>query len=125
MLRDIFFAARTLRNSPGFTVVAILTLSLGIGANTAMFSIVNSVLLRPLPGYQTDRLVNILDPRGNGHLDPKAFRQIREQSKSFEQVAGLQFCTSNLTGLAEPEMLIGPCTTSNYFELQKIRPFLG
>jgi putative ABC transport system permease protein len=125
MLRDLFFAGRALRRSPGFTIIAVLTLALGIGANTAMFSVVNSVLLRPLPGYETDKLVHILDPRGNGHLDPKAFRHIREHSKSFDQVAGLQFCMSNLTGLAEPEQLRGPCSTSNYLDLQKIQPLLG
>ena len=125
MWPEITFAARSLRRSPGFSLVAILTLALGIGANTAMFSVVNSVLLRPLPGYETGRLVDILDPRGNGHLDPKAFRHIREKSKSFEQVAGLQFCMSNLTGLAEPEQLRGPCSTANYLDVQKIPPLLG
>jgi len=125
MVRDLVFAFRSLRKNLGFSVVAILTLALGIGANTAMFSVVNSVLLRPLPGYETDRLVNILDPRGNGHLDPKAFRHIRDHNQSFEQVAGLQFCMSNLTSLAEPEQLMGPCSTANYLELQKIQPLLG
>ena len=122
---DLAAAFRALRMSPAFTVLAILTLGLGIGANTAMFSVVNSVLLRPLPGYDTGRLVNIVDPRGNGHLDPQAFRHIRERSQSLASVAGIQFCTSNLTGLAEPEQLIGPCTTANYFDLQRIAPMLG
>ena len=125
MLRDLLFALRSLRRSPGFTLVAVLTLALGIGANTAMFSVVNSVLLRPLPGFETDRLVDILDPRGNGHLDPKAFRYIRDHNQSFEQTAGLQFCMSNLTGLAEPEQVRTVAVSDGVFETLDVLPAVG
>ncbi len=111
-----------------FTTVAVLTLALGIGANTTMFSVVNSVLLRPLPGYQTDRLVQIDDEDARYHagfVPPPLYLEIRKQSASFETVAGQQFCPFNLTGVGEPEQVVGPCTTANWFALQHARAFLG
>jgi putative ABC transport system permease protein len=127
MTTDVAAALRGLRKSPGFALVAVLTLALGIGANTTMFSVVNAVLLRPLPGYQTGRLVRILDAQrgGLGFIDPEAYRQIRAQAHSLEQVAGLQFCPLSLTGLGEPEQLWGPCATANWFEMQHAQAMLG
>lgn len=125
---DLRASLRSLRGSPGFTATAVLTLALGIGANTTMFSVVNTVLLRPLPGYQTEQLVRVLDAdRGGalGYLNPDAFTRLRSWSQSFEQIAGMQFCQLNLTGLGEPEQLWGPCATANWFELQRARTLIG
>ena len=77
MISNLLVAARGLRRSPAFTVAAIATLALGIGANTTMFSVVNSVLLRPLPGYQTDRLVQICDTSANARFGAPGFRSLR------------------------------------------------
>ncbi|HEV3202135.1 MAG TPA: ABC transporter permease [Bryobacteraceae bacterium] len=127
MISNLIVAGRGLRRSPAFTVAAIITLALGIGANTTMFSVVNSVLLRPLPGYQTDRLVQICDTgRGSCRfLDPEIYLRLREQLHSFAPVAANQNCRMNLTGAGEPEQLAGPCTTANWFELQRAQAMLG
>ena len=127
MISDLIVAARGLRRSPAFTVAAVVTLALGIGANTTMFSVVNSVLLRPLPGYQTDRLVQICDTgRGScSFLPPEIYLRLREQLRSFAPVAANQFCRMNLTDAGEPEQLVGPCTTANWFELQRAPAMLG
>src|SRR5450755_344167 len=100
MTSDMIVAGRGLRRSPAFTVAAIVTLALGIGANTTMFSVVNAVLLRPLPGYQTDRLVEICDTGRGGcrFLDPEVYQRLREQLHSFAPVAANQNCRMNLTG---------------------------
>lgn len=127
MISDLIVAGRGLRRSPAFTVAAIATLALGIGANTTMFSVVNSVLLRPLPGYQTDRLVQICDTgRGScSFLAPEIYLRLREQLHSFAPVSANQYCRMNLTGTGEPEQLVGPCTTANWFELQRAQAMLG
>ena len=127
MISDLIVAGRGLRRSPEFTVAAVVTLALGIGANTTMFSVVNSVLLRPLPGYQTDRLVQICDT-GRGafsYLPPEVYLRLRERLHSFAPVAANQNCRMNLTGAGEPEQLTGPCTTANWFELQRAQAMLG
>jgi putative ABC transport system permease protein len=127
VISDFIVAVRGLRRSPAFTVAAVVTLALGIGANTTMFSVVNSVLLRPLPGYQTDRLVQICDAGRGGcsFLAPEIYLRLREQLHSFAPVAANQYCRMNLTGLGEPEQLIGPCATANWFELQRAQAMLG
>src|SRR5580692_5313386 len=127
MISDFIVAVRGLRRSPTFTLAAMATLALGIGANTTMFSVVNSVLLRPLPGYQTDRLVQICDAGRGGcsFLAPEIYLRLREQLHSFAPVAANQYCRMNLTGSGEPEQLVGPCTTANWFELQRAQALLG
>jgi putative ABC transport system permease protein len=127
MISDLIVAVRGLRRSPAFSVAAVVTLALGIGANTTMFSVVNSVLLRPLPGYRTDRLMQICDAGRGGcsFLAPEIYLRLREQLHSFSPVAANQYCRMNLTGSGEPEQLIGPCTTANWFELQRAQALLG
>lgn len=127
MNTDLTAALRGLRRSPAFTVAAVVTLALGIGANSTMFSLVNSVLLRPLPGYRTDRLMQIADAgirNRQGFLPPEAFSQLHLQS--FETVAANQNCRFNLTGQGEaPEQLEGPCGTANWFDMLGAKAFRG
>ncbi len=134
MISNLIVAGRGLRRSPAFTVAAIVTLALGIGANTTMFSVVNAVLLRPLPGYRTDRLVEICDTSQNARfgaqgsctfLAPEIYERLRERLHSFAPLAANQYCRMNLTGTEEPEQLVGPCATSNWFELQRAQAMLG
>src|SRR5437867_8373420 len=129
-LRDLRFGARTLRKNPGFTAVAVLTLALGIGANTAIFSVVNGVLLKPLPYRQPDRLVSLfLHGRGldRGVMGEADFLALNERQKVFEQVAA--FSPSpigfTLTGLGSPQMIPGTSVTSDFFSVLRIQPVLG
>jgi len=134
MVSDLRIACRGLRRTPAFTVAAIGTLALGIGANTTMFSVVNSVLLRPLPGYRTDRLIQICDASRNARfsapgsctfLAPQVYERLRKQLQSFAPLAANQYCPMALTGAGEPAQLVGPCTTANWFELQGAQAMLG
>src|SRR5262245_2786411 len=107
-MHDLKFALRQLLKNPGFTAVAVLTLALGIGANTAMFSVVNAILLRPLPYRDADRLVMVFENhRANGWLRaavaPPVIRAWREQTSVFEGLAPRGFATARvaLTGLGE------------------------
>jgi putative ABC transport system permease protein len=128
LISSLIIAVRGLRRSPAFTVAAIVTLALGIGANTTMFSIVNAVLLRPLPGYQTDRLIQICDTSRNANcsfLAPEVYQRLTERLHSFTPLAANQYCRMDLTGSGEPEQLEGPCATSNWFELQRAQAMLG
>src|SRR6202011_4930811 len=96
LLLDIRYALRSLLKSPGFTAVAILTLALGIGANTAIFSVVNAVLLRPLPFKNQDRLVTAFGRAGHTHyasISPPDFLDYRAQNSSFEQFAAMMVLT--------------------------------
>lgn len=127
MISDLIVAGRGLRRSPAFTVAAIVTLALGIGANTTMFSVVNAVLLRPLPGYQTNRLIQICET-GRGpcsFLPPEIYQRLRKRLRSFAPLAANQYCRMNLTGMGEPEQVLGPCTTANWFDLQRAQAMFG
>src|SRR5215204_1747699 len=103
ILKDLQYAARNLLKHPGFAAIAIITLALGIGANTAMFSVINGVLLRPLPYQQPDRLVTIWEEspeRGMFQL-PVSFANMSEwvnQNHVFDQISAYTFANLNLTG---------------------------
>ena len=130
LLKDLRYSLRTLRNMPGFTIVALLVLALGIGANTAIFSVVNSVVLRPLPYPGADRLALIWEtdlkdgikregPSGPNFLDWK------EQSRSFEDMALLEVGTGTVTGEGEPEQVVGLRVTTNFLSMLGARTVLG
>jgi putative ABC transport system permease protein len=135
LIQDIRYAFRSLRKAPGFTFVAVLTLGLGIGANTTMFSVVNGVLLKPLPYEQPDRLVNIWVDLGVGNqslpaVHPGDFRDYQERAGLFEDFAaasGGTFRTGAgiLTGDGKPEQLDVSVVTANFFPLLGIEPALG
>ena len=126
--QDLRHAFRTLARNPGLTAVVVITLALGIGANTAIFSIVNAVLMRPLPYAAPERLVfpSQFFPRFNeGFILAADFLDWREQKEVFEQVSAYTTAHFNLTGAAEPERVQGVRISPNAFRLLGIGPFLG
>jgi len=131
VLQDVRYALRQLRRSPGFTAVAVLTLALGIGANTAIFSIFNATLLRPLSYKDPGRLVILWStiPRwgfsGLGSLTDPDYVQWQQQNQVFEQIAAFRGQTSNLTGSGIPERLAGSTATASLFPLLGVPPELG
>jgi putative ABC transport system permease protein len=125
--QDLRFAARMLRKSPGFTVVAVLTLALGIGANTAIFSLVNGVLLRPLPYRSPDRLIMVWEKSRDGSRENVGYATYldwKTQNKSFEQLA-LYSLWQPVLQIGEAEELNGLRVTSNYFRTLGIHPEIG
>src|SRR5436190_14090106 len=109
-MTDLRYAFRQLLKNPGFTAVAVLTLALGIGATTAILSLINGVLLEPLPYEQPGQLVHLWEMRPDGRpgdVSPGAFMDWREQSASFQGVASLRGAAMNLTGTGQPERVIG------------------
>ncbi len=126
--QDVRFALRSLKNNPGFAAVAILTLALGIGANTAIFSVVNGVLLRPLPFYQPDRLITVWDSQKEMAQAPSAsleFLAYREQNTTFEQLVAIRILNFTLTDGSTPERVRGEIVSANYFTMLGIHPALG
>ena len=118
LMQDVRYSLRTLRKSPGFTAVATLMLALGIGANTAIFSVVNAVLLRSLPYQDPDRLVMV-------SFAERRFLEWRDQAKAFEQIAAYQIHTADLTGNGEPERLAAGYVSANLFATLGVAPALG
>jgi putative ABC transport system permease protein len=131
LFNDIRFGFRSLKKRPGFTVVALVALALGIGANTAIFSLVNAVLLRPLPFREPDRLVwiwgNIRNGGNHASVSPLDFLDYRRQNKTFEEFAAVFTVplSLNLTGNGEPERLSAAGVTGNYFQALGIQAALG
>jgi putative ABC transport system permease protein len=126
--RDLRFGLRSLLRSPGFAAVAVVCLALGIGANAALFSVLNAVLLRPLPYREPDRLVRIyekLGEKGQGSVSVPNFRDWVEQSTGFEQLAAYQMRSRNLQGTGGPERIQAVEATPNLFSLLGARPLLG
>jgi hypothetical protein len=122
LLQDVRYCLRTLRKSPGFTAVVIATLALGIGANTAIFSIVDAVLLRPLPFPDPDRLVRLVDNlpgaglRDTGMSVPE-LRDLQDRSGIFDEVSAVWPVDANVTGTGHPERIELLAVSPNYFSL--------
>lgn len=128
VLTDMRYAARRLRASPGFTSVSAITLALGIGASTAIFSAVNPILFEPLPYPDASRILMISDrDQGGGRLDVTfgTYAELAARSHSFSALAVLKRWTPILTGRAEPERLYGQRVSASYFQAIGIRPRLG
>src|SRR5207253_2436704 len=119
-LQDWRYAIRTLTKKPGFTAVAVLTLALGIGANTAIFSVVNGVLLKPLPYKNPDRLVSVWESvpeKGyrTWRATPANFLDWKNQNQVFEEMAAFGASSMTLTGDGEPEQILGARASAGYF----------
>jgi putative ABC transport system permease protein len=130
--QDLRYGARTLLKNPGFTLIAVLTLALGIGANTAIFSVVNALLLRPLPYPQPEQLVKVFrtqpDP-AKGMLPSiwsyPRFEMLRDQNRSFAAVVGFNQSPYNLTGTDAPERLQVEMVSDGYFPLLGVNAIVG
>ena len=129
-LRDVRYTWRTLLRNPGYAVVAILTLGLGIGANTAIFTVVNGVLLKPLPYAQQDRIVHLdqtaalvgPDPIG---LSVQEFQDFCDQSRAFSDVAEYHSMNFTLLGTKNPERVTTGVVSPNFFGVLGVSPVLG
>src|SRR6516165_4699953 len=129
-VQDVRYAIRTLRKSLGFTALVLPTLALGIGATTAIFTVVNSVLLKPLPFPNPDRLVALREIRPGGEINPSVqtqnFLDWRARNRSFERMAALLALPINLVaGHANPEQVPGLAVSADFFALLGVRPLLG
>jgi predicted permease len=128
LLQDARFALRMLRKSPGFTAVAVLTLSLGIGANTALFSVVNGVLLNPLPFPNPDQLVGLHESKPNfegGSISYSNFLDWQKDNHTFSSMAVARAYAYSLTGAGEPERVNAEFITPDLFPLLGVKPILG
>jgi hypothetical protein len=127
--KDFRYGLRTLRKNPGFTCVAVLTLALGIGANTAIFSVVNAVLLRPLPFPQSNRLVMVWATNDSGSREDVAsypdFSDWKEQSRSFEGIAAFTNRTMTISDGNAAVLVRGIRPTPGFFELLGAQPEIG
>src|SRR5690348_17280744 len=130
LLRDIKYSLRRLRKAPAFTAIVVVTLALGIGANTAIFRVVNTVLLRPRPFRNPSALVTILHsyPSLNSLEAPvsaRGFKRYRDETKSFEAIAVETGFGANLTGSGDPERVPGARVSGDWFQVLGVAPMLG
>ena len=132
LLTDLRYAIRTWRRNPGFVIVAIVTLALGIGANSTIFSVVNATLLRPLSFPDADRLMTvwkarIQDPTDINIISMPNYKEWRQRSRSFASLAIFDSAGRgyNLTGIAEPEQVSGVRVTASFFDVLGVPPLLG
>ena len=130
MIHDFRYALRMLTKSPGFTVVVVLTLALGIGANSTILSWISSTLLNPIPGVtHTANLVTVMRGEPTDHPSPPFsypdFRDLRDRSRSFAGLLGYHDDFMSLTGAGKPERIYGALTSINYFDVLGLRPIIG
>ena len=128
MLQDLIYGLRWLRKNPGFTVLAVLMLAVGIGVNTAMFSVINAVLLQPLPYTEADRIVwmNEAGPEvANRWVSYANFVDWRARNRSFEAMSTFRGWFVNITGAGNPESVNARMVTSDYFKVMRASPFMG
>src|SRR5215210_4486707 len=124
-LQDLRYGLRLQAKHPGFTAVAVLTLALGIGANSAIFSVVNAVLLRSLPFREPDHLIKLwesLPQGGTGTVSVPNLKDWREQNDVFTEIAAFQFADFNLQGADQPERIAGATVSSNFFDVLGVEP---
>jgi predicted permease len=128
LLQDLRYAARMLRKNPGFTLIAVLTLALGIGANTALFSVVNGVLLNPLPYPHPEQLVTLHESKPNfdrGSISYPNFRDWQKNNRTFASMAIARGYGYSLTGLGDAEQVRARFISSDFFPLLGVNPVLG
>ena len=130
LAQDVRYAARVLCKNPVFTMTPVLTLALGVGANGAIFSFVNGILLRPLPYQDSTRIVQVkAHDRAKGvDIDAVSFPNYHdwaEQNKVFEQMAAYRYALLNLTGVGEPQTLLGLRASAELLSVLGVHPILG
>ncbi len=130
MIRDFRYALRMLKKSPGFTFVVVLTLALGIGANSTIFSWISATLLNPIPGVtHTANLVTVMRGERSDHPTPPFsypdLRDLRDRSRSFSGLLGYHDDFMSLTGAGKPERIYGALTSTNYFDVLGLRMMVG
>ncbi len=126
--QDFYYGFRTLIKSPSFTAVAVLTLALGIGANTAIFSVVNGVLLNPLPYPDSQRIISLFEEIPNfknGSISYPNFLDWQRMNRSFSAIAAYRSTAFNLSGEGEPEHLQGELISAGFFEIFGVHPLIG
>src|SRR3981189_3497806 len=124
ILGDARHSIRMLLKHKGFSAAAILAFALGIGANTAIFSVINSVLLQPL-AYKDPAKVVVSRLNGSTTTAPADFLDWRKEARSFEQLAAAQYWGANITGAEKPEWVLGLQVSANMFDLLGVAPFRG
>src|SRR5215469_6517167 len=127
MVKDIRIALRNLSRAPGFALAFMLTLGLGIGANTAIFSVINGVLLRPLPYPEADRIMHLRQPQLAAGIDDSSFSfpevaDYRSQSKTIDQFVEFGDWTFSVLGRGEPHRATGGLVSANFFQLIGAQP---
>jgi putative ABC transport system permease protein len=130
LLQDLRYGARMMARSPGFTVLAVVALALGIGANTAVFSVANAFLRKPVSFPDLDRLVAVVSMTPIQTLEwnevsPADYLDWKEQSRSFERMGAYQWDQVNITGTADPQLVNGFLVSANFFETLGVQPLLG
>ena len=130
LAQDLRSAARTFRRAPGFLLLPVLTIAIGVGANAAIFSIVNAVLLRPLPFARPNDLVLVTDSdrrtrQSNGDTSPANFLDWRVRQHSFTALAAFRQATFALAGADRPESVPGAIVNANFFDLLEVKAVLG
>src|SRR5829696_5707135 len=132
LMQDLRYTARTLNRARGFTLTAILVTALGVGANTAAFSVADVVLLRPLPFPDPDPLVRLCEgPRQGGgwgcmnQMSPANYRDLKRMSSSFEELGAFAGDPANLVGGGEPRRLAITAVTPEVWSLLRVKPLLG
>jgi putative ABC transport system permease protein len=130
LVRDFRFAVRSLRRSPGYTLAVLLTLALGIGANTAAFSLVNGVLIRPLPFQDGEQLLHLRQPASGAGIDDAGFSPVeiadyRARSEALEGIVEYHSMSFTLLGLGEPQRVQTGVVSAEFFDLFGVQPILG
>jgi predicted permease len=128
LTQDLRYAIRQLRKNPAFTAVAVLTLALGIGANTAIFSVVNAVLLNPLPFPNANRVVSLFESTPNfpqGSISYPNFLDWQRDNRSFEAMAAFRSTDGSITGVGQPENVRAQRVSGNFFPILEVSPILG